>query len=161
MILVGVAGEQFPSKINALSCQTGQAASTDFKGLSGPLSNRASSPDPQKETAALGVGAQRGGEILKDRKNLRRQYTAPAGRGAIGLSWRALSYDQRELWLGTALAIERPGGLPSWAHETAREVWKAGVDNDFSAGVIFALDTLLRLVTIELGLAGIGGEGDQ
>lgn len=154
--MVGVRGEQFPRKNNALKCQTGPLASTDFKGVSAPLSNRANTPGPQNETAALGFGAQHG-EILKDRKNLRQQYSAPGGDGAIAvpaLSWAQLSYDQQSLWLAILHAADRENALPRWAGDFLHEVFLAG-DGGLSPGDVFSLDALMRYCAGALGI----GEG--
>jgi hypothetical protein len=58
--MVGVAGELPAREIKGVERQTAGSALTDFPGVFSPLSNR--NGTPQKQTAAQGVGAQRGGK---------------------------------------------------------------------------------------------------
>lgn len=61
---------EFPSReINELERQTGGCATTDFPGVFSPLSNR--NRPPQKQTAAQGVGSQRGGKTEVKAANFR------------------------------------------------------------------------------------------
>jgi len=76
---------EFPSpEIKAVERQTGGCAPTDFPGVFSPLSNR--NRAPQKETAAQGVGAQRGGKFQTKAANFRHAEYVRAGQSAIAKS---------------------------------------------------------------------------
>lgn len=99
--MVGVRGE-FPSpEIKAVERQTGGRAPTDFPGVFSPLSNR--NRVPQKETAAQGVGAQRGGKFQTKAANFRQaEYVGASvsataklpSRASLARKWPALKINR-------------------------------------------------------------------
>ncbi len=151
-------GEQFPRKINAIKCQTGPAASTDFKGVSSPLSNRRGPPGSRKGNAALGVGAQHGEKQKKADQNLPPEYSASVSSGAI--SWAELSYDEKNRWLVILNAADRAGWLPRWAGDFLHEIFLAG-DDETHHGDIFSLDALVSYCVDALGIVANDNGGSK
>jgi hypothetical protein len=150
-----------------LERQTGPAASTVFKGVSSPLSNRRGPPGPKTKTAATGVGARRSGNQTKASENLPLEYsawqrrcaiarsvplpTAAARRGSYRLSWAVLSRDERKLWLAILLVADGAGVLSSWAGGFLDRVRLAG-DDELSDEDAFGLELLMRYAVGALGL---------
>ena len=79
-------GGKEPRSLNTLAGRTGLSTTIDRKGFSGALANRAKPPDPEKRTAALGVGARDGGWTTEAAgKRLHRGPWTAAQRGSSAL----------------------------------------------------------------------------
>ena len=79
-----MAGELPAREIKGVERQTAGSALTDFPGVFSPLSNR--NGTPQKQTAAQGVGSQRGGKTEVKAANFRDSDYVRAGLSAIAKS---------------------------------------------------------------------------